>query len=187
MSSDITPTTSSDKFKEKKNGYKFGGRSCCVVGCTMTYKKARDLKLNISFFKVIRKELDLTLLWTKAINRKNEDGTPWIPKQNTVICGLHFVSGKPNISPDHPDYVPSKFGSEKNSKKGQLCLPLPDPSKGVHPKLSKMIKKYTCRECGYFEQSYLFHKLREHYHKIHGNLIKGSVVCTLCTSPETRV
>ena len=181
MSSDNTPTTSSDKFKEKKNGYKFGGRSCCVVGCTMTYKKARDLKLNISFFKVIRKELDLTLLWTKAINnRKNKDGTPWTPKQNTVICGLHFVSGKPNISPDHPDYVPSKFGSEKNSKKGQLCLPLPDPSKGVHPKLSKMINKYTCRECGYFEQSYLFHKLREHYHKIHGNLIKGSVVCALC-------
>ena len=84
---------------------KYRGNACCVVGCT---NKQEEKK--VSFFRVIRKRNpEQTEPWIKAINRVNIDGSPWIPSAYQLICGAHFISGKPNTSPIHPDYVPSIF------------------------------------------------------------------------------
>ena len=47
--------------------------------------------------------------WLKAIGRKNKDGSEWIPNNNSLICTLHFVSGKPSNDPGSLDFVPSQF------------------------------------------------------------------------------
>ena len=84
---------------------KYKGNSCCAVGCP---NKQEDKK--VSFFRVVRKKNpEQTKAWIKAINRINLDGSPWIPSEYQLLCGAHFISGKFNISPDHPDYVPSIF------------------------------------------------------------------------------
>ena len=36
------------------------------------------------------------------------DGSLWKPTKWTVICGRHFVHGKPSNLRDSPDFVPSK-------------------------------------------------------------------------------
>ena len=49
-------------------------------------------------FKAKRKDATLTETWTKAIDRKNKDGSNWMPSKNHFICGKHFVSGRPSTN-----------------------------------------------------------------------------------------
>ena len=42
--------------------------------------------------------------WIRAIKREN-----WMPNEYSMVCQLHFISGKPSGFPNNPDYVPSLF------------------------------------------------------------------------------
>ena len=52
--------------------------------------------------------------WIRAIKRKD-----WQPNQHSMVCSLHFISGKPSTDMGSPDYVPSIFAynSEKDESK----------------------------------------------------------------------
>ena len=88
----------------EKDAKKISGKNCCVVDCSAKY-----LRENCGFFRVIRADKIQSDKWIKAINRINPDGSPWKPSEHTVICGAHFLHGKPSKMTDDPDYVPSKF------------------------------------------------------------------------------
>ncbi|RDD45064.1 hypothetical protein TrispH2_002945 [Trichoplax sp. H2] len=97
--------------------------SCCVIGC-----KNRRIGNRLSFYRIPRactaKEIHRRQLWLKAINRSN-----WSTKKiaNARICSQHFTTGvalfglstillgtgKRSDNPDHPDYIPSIFTSNK--------------------------------------------------------------------------
>ena len=88
------------------------GPNCCVTFCHN--RRGRE---DIRFFRVLRKrDPDRTLAWAVAINRKNEDGSLWMPSQYTVICGKHFVNGEPSNDTASPDYIPSLFLTHGNPK-----------------------------------------------------------------------
>ncbi|KAL3841446.1 hypothetical protein ACJMK2_019596 [Sinanodonta woodiana] len=81
---------------------------CTVGGCTNHHMQ----KGNLSFFKFPQAEKDpeRRARWVRVCGRQNLDGSEWIPTAKYVyICSQHFVSGKPNSDPDHPDYIPSIF------------------------------------------------------------------------------
>lgn len=63
------------------------------------------------------KSEERTLAWAKAINRKNKDGSLWMPTKHSLICGNHFLSGRPSNNPNSPDFVPSLFTSEEQKKR----------------------------------------------------------------------
>ncbi|EDV21054.1 uncharacterized protein TRIADDRAFT_60440 [Trichoplax adhaerens] len=83
--------------------------SCCVIGC-----KNRRIGNRLSFYRIPRactaKEIHRRQLWLKAINRSN-----WSTKKiaNARISSQHFTTGKRSDNPDHPDYIPSIFTSNK--------------------------------------------------------------------------
>ena len=61
-------------------------------------------------------------LWLKAIDRLNEDGSPWVPDpRKSVVCSDHFVSGKPASDRTDPDYAPSIFetAARKEGRKSE--------------------------------------------------------------------
>ncbi|KAL3889415.1 hypothetical protein ACJMK2_001759 [Sinanodonta woodiana] len=70
---------------------------CSVGGCTNHHMQNR-------------KGSQRRARWVRVCGRQNLDGSEWIPTAKYVyICSQHFVSGKPNSDPDHPDYIPSIF------------------------------------------------------------------------------
>ena len=91
----------------EKKKYK-SGRNCCVVGCSS--RQGRD---ETKFFHVLRKQYpEQGQAWVTAISRINPDGTPWQPSRFTLICGHHFIQGKPSTIVDSPDYIPTIFPTE---------------------------------------------------------------------------
>ena len=70
----------------------------------------------MKFFRVKRlKSESRTLCWAIAINRKNKDGTLWMPTSFSLICGKHFIGGKPVNDKNYPDFIPSIFPSPEQS------------------------------------------------------------------------
>ncbi|XP_042145408.1 uncharacterized protein LOC8036370 isoform X3 [Ixodes scapularis] len=53
-----------------------------------------------------RKRRKLWIAAVAAVNRTNEDGTPWLPHSNSRVCSAHFMTGKPSRYATHPDFVP---------------------------------------------------------------------------------
>ena len=83
----------------------YKGRYCSVVNC----HNSQGCE-NVRFFSVIRKrDLVQTEKWIKAIDRKNLDGTPWIPERKAIICEKHFIRERMSTNPGDPGYVPSIF------------------------------------------------------------------------------
>lgn len=39
----------------------------------------------------------------------SNDGTPWIPNAQSVICSDHFIGNKPSKHPNNPAYIPTIF------------------------------------------------------------------------------
>ena len=73
--------------------------------------------LKVGFFLVKRKNQARTLLWAKAISRKDtKTGELWMPSNNSFLCGHHFISGKPTEQPGSADYVPTIFTTGHISK-----------------------------------------------------------------------
>jgi hypothetical protein len=108
---------SENKIKTKMSSKKYSGVYCCVVGCNSAYPRDKE---KVQFFCFSKKNLEQRKLWVKAINRVNEDGTNWIPKVYTRVCSLHFVTGKPSPTQNHPDYSPSIFPTSHKTKRSQL-------------------------------------------------------------------
>ncbi|KAM4630703.1 uncharacterized protein ACJ7VT_000355 [Polymixia lowei] len=75
------------------------GKSCCAINCKNRFTRTSDLS-----FHRLPKAKTRRSKWITAIRRKN-----WNPGTETWVCGNHFVSGKKNDDPLHPDYVPSLF------------------------------------------------------------------------------
>jgi hypothetical protein len=99
---------------EQKKTYK--GVNCSVVGCNSSYPRDRE---SVNFYCFSKRNLEQRELWIKAVNRINQDGTKWLPKTHTRVCSKHFVTGKPNPTRTHPDYVPSVFPTRHREAKKQ--------------------------------------------------------------------
>ena len=83
----------------------YKGRYCSVVNC----HNSQGCE-NVRFFSVTRKrDLVQTEKWIKAIDRKNANGTPWIPGKRAIICDKHFIHERMSTNPGDPGYVPSIF------------------------------------------------------------------------------
>ena len=101
----MASNVSSSSKKRKKGHY------CCVVGCHRESLRDRD---EVSFFRFPamigkRSNPEKRQMWIKAVNRKNDDGSDWEPKEWTRICSDHFVGDWHRHERNHPDYKPSIF------------------------------------------------------------------------------
>ena len=85
------------------------GQYCCVVGCHRQSLRDKD-EVNFRFPAKSRYP-EKRQLWIKAVQRKNDDGSDWEPKEWTRICSDHFVGELHREEKNHPDYVPSIFNS----------------------------------------------------------------------------
>jgi hypothetical protein len=77
------------------------GRYCCVVECHSNEGKDGE---STKFFSIPKRNSEQQGKWIIAINREN-----WVPTKKAVVCGKHFVGGKPSPTRADPDYVPSIF------------------------------------------------------------------------------
>ena len=91
------------EMSEPKPKKKKQGSYCCVFDCSSNTGRRGDLK----FFRVQRKNEEITKAWTKAINRKNDDNSLWQPSKSSIICSRHFIAQEPSTDPISPDYIPS--------------------------------------------------------------------------------
>ncbi|KAK2185556.1 hypothetical protein NP493_228g01004 [Ridgeia piscesae] len=80
-------------------------KSCCAVACH-NHNMMKDKKVSFHIFPVDQKRRDK---WIVAVKRVNSDGSGWQPTRYTVLCGEHFMTGRPRDDPHHPDYIPSVF------------------------------------------------------------------------------
>ena len=86
-----------------------GGLLCCAKDCSSRQGKGDD----VAFFKFPRRNRNQFDLWAKAVQR----GSDFSPNfSSTVICSLHFVSGRPSNRDDEQDYVPTVFPSASTHK-----------------------------------------------------------------------
>jgi hypothetical protein len=108
---EIIETNFEEVIEPLKKQYR--GKLCCVDNC----RNREGIVNNIGFFKlhtyICRENKSQFDSWMQAINKRNPDGTSWVPGQHAKICGEHFKSGKPSTSIKSPDYVPSLFLSTK--------------------------------------------------------------------------
>ncbi|KAF4527311.1 hypothetical protein B566_EDAN001086 [Ephemera danica] len=74
-------------------------KSCSVLGCKQRYSKGSG----ISFHR-FPAESQIKDLWIKALARHN-----WQPSSYSLVCGKHFLTGRPSAEPDHPDFIPNVF------------------------------------------------------------------------------
>ena len=102
-------------------------KSCCVWGCTSRYKPSSNLSFHN--FPSNRTERGKTqrAAWVAKVGRLNEvinvscassqATNLWEPSKWSVVCGRHFISGKPHPDPNHPDYCPSLYMKPLNSNR----------------------------------------------------------------------
>ena len=48
--------------------------------------------------------------WIRAIRREK-----WMPDEDSRLCQLHFISGRPSRYPNNPDYAPTQFSYKSTS------------------------------------------------------------------------
>ena len=85
---------------------------CVVPSC-----KTNTLDESLKFFRVIhKKNTELTKQWVAAINRKNNNGTPWSPSENSRICHRHFENGEPDPKFGQPNSIPTLFLTKRAKK-----------------------------------------------------------------------
>ena len=105
-------------------------KSCCVWGCTALYRSG----VNLGFYK-FPKDVDRRRDWVRKISRAKVVSSTvspsgvcasnvvplWEPGKWDLVCGRHFVTGKPSSDPDHPDYKPSlNLKSFESSSRGKI-------------------------------------------------------------------
>ena len=77
--------------------------TCAVIGfynrqCRGVYR---------SFYRIPKGPEERRRRWLAIINRRREDGKPWIPGNGDRVCSDHFMTHKKSEIPTNPDYVPS--------------------------------------------------------------------------------
>lgn len=89
--------------------------NCVAFGCTNYYYGKGT---SSSFFRFPSEKTypARRAAWIAAVKRVNPDGTPWQPNRHSRICGAHFITGRPSIFKDHPDYVPTVFAYSKSRR-----------------------------------------------------------------------
>ncbi len=95
---------------------KSNGTYCCVVNCHRNTAKDQGI---VSFFRFPKSNPEQRQEWIKAVHRRNQDGSDWIPNTNTRICSDHFVSGWWSRTRDDPDYKPTKFPTRHVQEKSE--------------------------------------------------------------------
>jgi hypothetical protein len=93
-----------EPIEHMKHPRKKTRRICCVVGCHNYH--GRD---EVKVFAFPNKNPSQKEKWIKAVNRVNNDKTPWMPTKSSFVCSDHFVDKKYSTIENHPDYVPSIF------------------------------------------------------------------------------
>jgi len=98
-----------EQIDGKKRQSKSRGSYCLAVGCKNTSKENPEIK----FYAFPRKNPKQLKAWVRNVNREgwNRDGSLWEPGERHRVCQDHFVGGKPDPSPLHPDYAPTIFAS----------------------------------------------------------------------------
>ncbi|KAK8773524.1 hypothetical protein V5799_011943 [Amblyomma americanum] len=81
--------------------------TCVAYGCNAQYVKGSKL----GFFRFPNASRDRLRreAWIKAVRRLDDHGRPWAPSSTSRLCGNHFQTGRPRMSPRHPDFVPTIF------------------------------------------------------------------------------
>ncbi|KAJ8018293.1 THAP domain-containing protein 2 [Holothuria leucospilota] len=97
-------------------------KSCVAVGCKNHNKMIQ--KVSFFTFPTRHRSPERRDKWLNAVKRQNVNGSRWSPSKHLVIGAEHFVTGKPNKDPCHPDYVPSifNFGSKLQKHKSKRSL-----------------------------------------------------------------
>ncbi|XP_061626857.1 uncharacterized protein LOC133476892 isoform X1 [Phyllopteryx taeniolatus] len=87
--------------------------ACCVLGCT----NSRSIAGKLKFYRLPTAyrpfQANRRCLWLEVLQKVN--GSAEELKENARICGAHFISGRPSMDQDNPDFVPSVFTNVKNS------------------------------------------------------------------------
>ncbi len=93
---------------------KYGGRYCCVVGCSNN--QGRDGQRGVRFhqFPINRRRRDE---WIQAVKRESQGGVLWKPGCYDVICSEHFYGGKKSNVVGDPAYIPSVFPTHHHRSK----------------------------------------------------------------------
>ncbi len=93
---------------KKKTPYSvYGGRYCCVVGCSKN--QGRDVPQGIRFHQ-FPKQKERREQWVRAVNRKKEGSNElWQPGNYDVICSSHFLGGRKSDVEGSPSFVPTIF------------------------------------------------------------------------------
>ncbi|ELU17812.1 hypothetical protein CAPTEDRAFT_194947 [Capitella teleta] len=90
-------------------------KRCCAYGCRNSTSD-KEKKVSFHMFPV---DSERRKRWTDAVGRILADGSPWAPLANSVLCGNHFVQGRPSKDADNVDYIPTQFDfSVPVSKRG---------------------------------------------------------------------
>ena len=105
-------------------------KSCCVWGCTALYRPG----VNLGFYK-FPKDVDRTRDLVRKINRVKVVSSAvsasgicasnvaqlWEPGKWDLVCGRHFVTGKPSSDPNDPVYKHSlNLKPFESSSKGTI-------------------------------------------------------------------
>ncbi|KAJ8704404.1 hypothetical protein PYW07_011592 [Mythimna separata] len=83
-------------------------RTCCVIKCVNINT---PWKSEVKFYKFPQKHSLQRTRWVQAVRDNN--GPWWRPDSGSLICGEHFVKGKPDDCPKNVDYAPSVFANMK--------------------------------------------------------------------------
>ncbi|KAJ8665861.1 hypothetical protein QAD02_007523 [Eretmocerus hayati] len=87
---------------------------CCVVNCK---NNGRNSKCMFFSFPSSKLKSAQRLLWIAAVKRKNDDGSPRVPKPHDKICSDHFVGKDRSFDERSPSYVPTIFPSVYHARK----------------------------------------------------------------------
>ncbi|XP_077520229.1 uncharacterized protein LOC144130077 isoform X1 [Amblyomma americanum] len=117
--------------------------TCVAYGCNAQYEKGS--KLGFFRFPNASRDPRRREAWIKAVRRLDDHGRPWAPSSGSRLCGNHFETGtdevlclnacavyhelfcswtgRPRMSPRHPDFVPSLFSfSCKKAKRASAVI-----------------------------------------------------------------
>ncbi|CAN7939850.1 unnamed protein product, partial [Ixodes pacificus] len=83
-------------------------QDCAFGNCKNVAKSGSGCRFFcFPFERLQRKRRKLWIAAVAAVNRTNEDCTPWLPHSNSGVCSALYMTGEPSCCATHPDYVPS--------------------------------------------------------------------------------
>ena len=96
--------------------------TCVVVNCFNRHHKDSTIK-----FYRFTVDSDRRRQWVAFVSRRNEDGSPWQPKDGDRICSDHFILNQKSDIPTNPDYVPSILSRRVTETRDEEVVEALDP------------------------------------------------------------